>query len=242
MIPLELKVDKTGLLYIDDEKLLSNAPLLIDERNLNLDNKYYVNGFYRFNSTSEYIIKCCYTELTKDECNYYKDMLHHFNDKRDKILNTDLPIGYLKRWRKVAGLIIKYYPQAISLEKILEDDINLLSKFYSHDEDSIHNLFLLFENVLNNLWELFENDIYYTDINPGNILIDDNKVKIIDFEPVSVKFDKKTQRLKEILGFYSQLINYSLNKYQLYNPYTEVTNSFNDAKKLTRKIENRVRK
>ena len=89
--------------------------------------------------------------------------------------------------------------------------------------------------------ELFDNGIYYTDTNTGNFIITDNQIKVIDFDPNYVKFDDKDHRLAIILDHYIRLINCVLDNYQLHNRYNENIQNFNEARILTKKIENKVR-
>ena len=139
MVPLELKFDKEGLLYTDDQKLLKDN-LFLDKRKVDLDQKYYTYGYFRLNSTLEYIIKYCYTTLTRKQSDEYKEMLHQLISKQSQVKKTDFPIGYFKEKNKANGLIIKYYPDSISLDNMLkEHDINLCGKYYFHDERAIRN-------------------------------------------------------------------------------------------------------
>ena len=49
-------------------------------------------------------------------------------------------------------------------------DLLELNKYYCHDEDKIHNLFLLCQKVLHVLEELVENNMYYTDVHTNNFV------------------------------------------------------------------------
>ena len=241
MQPLELKKDRDGLLYVDNRKLLVND-MLLDKRKLDLDQKYYTHGYFRLTSTIDYIIKYCYTELTKKESNEYKEMLYNLVSKQSSIIRTDFPIGYFKDHRKVSGLIIKYYEGGISLDNILkEHDINLIDKYFLHDDDIIHNLFMLFYDIINNIRKMFDNNIYYLDINLSNFILYNNAVKIIDFEPRTVKFDNKDTRLINILRFYSSLVLKVLKEYNLYSSIDQNILSFDEAKVMLKKLENKAR-
>ena len=74
MIPLELKIDKEGLLYTNDQKILKRNPLLLDNRFFE-NERYYQNGFYPLACNSDYIVKYSYTPLMKKEREAYKEML-----------------------------------------------------------------------------------------------------------------------------------------------------------------------
>lgn len=242
MLPYELKMDKDGLLYFNDDRILMHTPLLIDQREVS-EHKYYLSGFYRLSSTNDYIIKYCYTCYTKSEILAIKEMLMKLIEKQKNVPDVDFPIGYFKYGRRLAGQIIKYYQDSISYENVLENkDINLIGKYYAHDEDTIHNLFLIFNDVLNHLYEMFENGIYYYDINPGNIILTNNEVKIIDFDYHYVKFDQKDKRLATIMDSYVLLLIKVLSNYHLIDGINGTLKDFEHAKTFTKTLENTVRK
>lgn len=242
MLPMNLKVDKKGLNYLDDDRILLHSQLLIDNRQVS-DNRYYPCGFYRIPNTDDYIIKYCYTCYTRKEIKAIKEMLAYFAEKQNKVPSVDFPIGYFNNGRKLAGQIIKFYPTGVSYDDIMkEKDINLISKHYAHDDDAIHNMFLLFDEVLDDVYEMFENGIYYLDTNPGNIILNDNKVKLIDFDPYYVKFDNKDARLIKMMDSYCFLLKCVLSNYKLIDDIKEIPTNFNEAKTLTKKLENTIRR
>ena len=242
MLPFELKKDKEGLFYIDDKKILKYNSLLLDNRIIN-ENKYDQYGFYRLFSTDEYIIKYNYNPYMKEARERIKKMLFILQSKQDNISTVDFPIGYYKKFLKLQGLIIKYYKNGISLDNtILTGDIEGLGKYYYHDEDNIHNLFLLFNEILDTIYEMFENGIYYRDIHPGNIVLTDNKAKIIDFDYRLVHFNNKDSNLAIIMSNYDLLLRTVLNKYNLFSSLNDYFTDFEQAKVFTKKLENSVRK
>ena len=241
MIPTELKFDKDGLLYTNDRKILRKNSLLLDKRYFE-NERYYQNGFYALDSTNEYIVKYSYTTLTKQEREAYKEMLSNLVNIQNKITSVDFPIGYYRQRKKLMGLIIPYYQNGVSCDNIFSHkDIEELGKYYYHDEDNIHNLFLLLDNVLSLVYEIFENGVYYSDINPGNIILDDNKAKIIDFDPRFVKFDDKDKRLETIMTTYNWFLKEVL-KYLDILYYVDEFKSFEGAYGYTKKLENVVRR
>ena len=241
MIPAELKVDKEGLLYTDDRKLLKTDSLLIDYRCFKND-RYYQNGFYPLPSTIDYIIKYSFTPFMKKEREEYYEMLSKLVDKQKDVPNVDFPIGYFRRNLKLAGLIIRYYQSGMSCDRIFENqDIEELSKYYYHDDDNIHNLFLLLDDVLDLVYEMFENGVYYFDLNAGNLILIDNRVKIIDFDPRFVKFDDKDNRLEIIMATYSWLIRDAMNYINI-PYYLGYFRNFEEVKRYTKKLENIARK
>ena len=240
MFPTGLKIDRDGLRYLDDKTLIKNN-LLLDKRGLDLDNKYYTYGYFAIDSSLEYIIKYCYTTLTKGQSEKYKEMLANLVRERRTVRNTDLPIGYFRERNKLAGLIIKYYKDGISFDKLLKEDLSLLSNYYLHDEDIIHNLFLLFLDIVTNIEEMFDNRIYYTDINPGNFILTDNRVKIIDFEPDNVKFDERDKRLRNIIWLLYVFINKTIANYKLESTIRDNNASLGEVKVYIKKLEDNVR-
>ena len=240
MLPLDLKVDKDGLLYLDDEEILRNGPLLIDKRNFKCE-RYYYNGFYRMKDNDDYIVKYSYTAFTKKEREAIKNMIYNLVNKQHLFPDIDFPIGYFKKDRKLEGIIVKYYKDSISCERVFDmHDIFEISKYYAHDDGVVRNLFHLFNDILDMAYRLFEEGIYYIDLNPGNFLFVDNEIKLIDFDHIYVRFDNKDKCLESIMGIYSNLLKEIIFNYHL--PYTnnEEFKDFEQAKTLTKKIENKI--
>ena len=242
MIPYELKRDKDGILYYEENDILRRRPLSIDKRESRYE-KYYQNAFYPFRSTDDYIIKFSLTGFARKERREIKEMLANLIDKQKDIKSVDFPIGYFVHMKKLAGLIVKYYKDGVSCDNVfstgLMDD---LGKYYYHDEDSLHNLFLLFEEVLNIQEEMFDNGVYYMDTNAGNIVLSNNQVKIIDFDRRYVKFTDKDQSLKSIMYSYFFLIRSAMLYYECNESINNYCSSFKEAKVYTKKIENDLRK
>ena len=240
MIPLELKKDKDGLLYLVDNTIFNRSYLEIDKRH-DID-EYYQNYFYSINSTDEYIIKHSCTEFTRKQIEKIKKMLSILIEKQKDVKSVDFPIAYFVYTKKLCGLIIKYYKDGISCDNVIKlRDIEYLGKYYSHDADNIHNLFMLFNDILSIIEELLDNSIYYTDINPGNIVLHDNKVKLIDFDYRFVHFQENNLRYKIVMSGYDYLIKEILRCYNLeYN--VDSLNNIDEAKKYLKTIENNVRK
>ena len=147
MIPNEAKVDKNGLLFIDDQSIKLH-PLILDikkEEN-NLDTKKETKIFYELYSTGDYIVKYSNHSLNKGKL---IDMLLRFKKLQNIINKIDFPIGYYLELNKVKGTIIRYYKDSPSLYNLSEtNDINVLGKYYYHDDDAIHNLYLLMYDTL----------------------------------------------------------------------------------------------
>ena len=240
MIPMELKRDKDGLLYFDDKQLSFCDTLKIC--NPKEKDVYYPCGFYAIPSTNEYIIKYVYTVYTRKEMQLLKEMLLKLKEKQSKVPSVDFPIGYCSHNKKIVGQIIKNYPEGISLEKFYKsNDLIDLDKYFSHGEDNIYNLFLLFRRVNKMLEEMFENGIYYTDIHPGNVILTGNDAKIIDFDYRYVTFTDKDKRLINIMNNFALFVDRNLLNCRIYNDINISFKNFDDAKTKLKKMENNVR-
>ncbi len=244
MIPLELKRDKEGILYTDDNKDLIQRYMAIDS------NPNYKNDFYKLRSTDEYIIKRPVTILNKQGMKEYKEMLVNLINLQSKITKTEFPIGYYKDKAPLSGLIVRFYPVGVSFDKIQDkQDLELLKRFYFHDDDNIHNMFLMFLDLLDNLYEMFENGIYYTDIVANNIVLVKEMlnniiqylVRIIDFDPAWVRFTDKDKNLNYIMIAYFDLLYKSLKQFNLPRIPRESVLTFEEAKKFVKKIEDSTR-
>ena len=240
MIPFELKRDKDGLLYLEDDNVFKKGSLNLDKR-FDID-EYYQNYFYPIDSTDEYIIKYRSTEYTRKEIKNVKEMLINLIDKQKNIKSVDFPIAYFSYMKRLSGLIIKYYKDSISCDHITNsEDIECLGKYYYHDEDSVHNLFLLFNELLDVIYELIDNGVCFTDLNPGNILISDNSVKLIDFDYKYVYFTKNDLEINYVMYGYYMFIREMLKSFNL-ECLLDYYKGYNESKTFLKKLENKVRK
>lgn len=96
--------------------------------------------------------------------------------QQNQIKNTKFPIGILTIDNYPVAQIIPYFRDSVVLRKYLESQEKFILPL---------NIYLDF---LNNLKELYDNDVCYTDIHLGNILINPitGKVDIIDFNNAEV--------------------------------------------------------
>ena len=242
MLPTGLKKDKNGLLYLADDRIFLHHPLLIDHRNLS-ENRYYQNIFYALPGTDEYIIKFSITGLTRKERKAYLEMLANLVSKQSMVTKVDFPIAYFKSCNRFAGLIVKYYKDATPYNEILDkEDINVLNKYYLHDEDSLHNMFILFSDVLDKAYEMFENGVYFSDFNQSNIVFINNEAKLIDFDPRFVKFNDKDLGLHNVMVGYHYFLEKVLFRYHYLEELDEEFNDFEDAKTFIKKMENDIRR
>ena len=109
------------------------------------------------------------------------------------VKRTDLPIAYVTSgfgYNDYRGEVFRYYPRGIALYQIMaQRKIDSIKNYYRHDDDSEINLLLLIREYVKNLLELWQCGIIYFDFNEGNIIIDENKVKIIDWDNNYVFWD-----------------------------------------------------
>ena len=238
MIPLELKNDKEGLLYLEDDNIFRKHSLQIDKRN-NVD-EYFKYVFYPVDSTDEYIIKYSCTVYTRKQIKLIKEMLFNLVCKQKNIKSVDFPIAYFYHMKRLCGLIVKYYKEGISVDNIIKlQDIESVGKYYYHDENNIRNLFMLYSELLNTIIELFDNDIFYVDLNPGNIVLYNNQVKLIDFDYRYISFNNKDKKIKTIIDSYLEFVRVTLNSFYVSN-YNNDCNDFRDVKRYLKKLENNV--
>ena len=237
MIPLELKMDINGILYLD--KYIKK-----DDYIKTLESRY--SRFYNLFSTNEYIIKYNLQTLSQNDIIGMKDMLNNINEVRSKIPSIDFPIGYYLENDLLRGLIIYYYNNAISLKKIFCNySITDLFKYYAYDDNPYKNLILLYLEIISLMEELLDNKIFYLDIHGGNFVLCNNQVKLIDFEPSQLVFGTNNNILYEkIIYILKLLINYSNCKLGLYEYIDGNIDSImklkNEVKKLEKRLKNGI--
>lgn len=125
-----------------------------------------------------------------------------------KIKYTSFPMGVVSIGNKVVGQEIPYYKDYCTLiESFCKNKINQNPIYY-------------YLEILKILKELYENGIIYSDIHAKNFVVNNNDVKLIDFESEYISFtvDKKTlytnmiSNLKRMLLFLSKVMNISLDQ------------------------------
>lgn len=235
LLPIDAKIDNNGLFYMDND-LFKKYPLNINY-NLKISNL-----FYSLMSTDDYIIKYSLYNLNQDQL---MPMLMNFRNIQKSIDDVDFPIGYYKEDDSIRGQIIKYYNNSPSLSNLIkEKDINIFGKYYYHDDDSIHNLYMIMLDILDLLEELFNNGVYYTDIHTGNFVIHNNQIKLIDFDYNYIHFIKNIDKklLDIILWNYSRLFFYINKVYNLGEFGLDECHDFKYMKKFVKSMENHVRR
>jgi len=231
-----MNTDNNGLLYFDKT---SKGKQIIFPNTQSKKKNNNKSNFYELLNCKNYLIKCSPSLDTSKVFN----MLKLFNKLQENITLTDLPIGYYQENEVLKGTIVPYYTSSISLYQITKNyNLNKLNEYYLHDDDNIHNLYLLLYDILDILEELQNNGISYLDSNPSNFILKDNQVKLIDFEPQYLKYGITKENIKTTLSRFDDLVfhthlNFELDNLAIYN-----SKDFKTMRKHLIKLENKIRK
>ena len=228
-IPMECKIDKNGLFYIDNDSFKKYSLRFNDIEKINLCN------FYELLSTEDYIIKCSNTINNEKTI----EMLLKFQKYQGLIKKTDFPIGYYLDNGDIKGLIIPYYSNSPSLMTIKRTyDLAELSKYYYHSDDIIKNVYLLCMDIINIVEELYQKKIYYLDVHDGNFVFSNNEVKLIDFDPNYIEFSDNEKKDNFYILTYclENMIIYFFKKLKIFNLSYQNINSFDDMRSYVKKI------
>ncbi len=234
-----MNVDNSGLFYYDENSCGKEISFIKDNRKVN---QYAVSRFYELLGNNEQIIKCPKFNFDSDKV---RNMLEHFIVLAKKVKLTDLPTSYYMEKDKLKGTVIPYYKDAPSLYNIMDTNrLSTLMNYYKKDDDKIHNLFILFNDVLDIIEELKDNDIMYYDINPGNFVIQNNKIQLIDFDPELERIEYSINRknflilMQRVEYFvYFVIKGFNMDDMPVYRP-----RSFKSMRKRLIKEENKLRK
>ena len=235
MLPLELREDSDGILYIDD----------ILEHNVHTKFLYQPNSFkYQFfniPSTNEYILKYYKFNTLDSDLMAFKKMLMEINKRRERLQEIDFPIGYFIEENEFKGLIIYFYSNALSLRDLsLNYDFNYLSNYYFHTDNPHQNLLMLYLDILTLLEKMMDEKIYYLDVHSGNFVLYNNNVKVIDFEPTQLMFDNiNNVSYQRIIDDFIRMVNYTNHKLGLE---VNLDNEFNikGLRNAVKKLERRL--
>lgn len=215
-----------------EELFFSDAP-----RRKNLEEK---SRFFRVKDDPKSLIKYSVTGLNVDKT---VDMLNRFSLVKDRVFRTKLPSGLYFEDGKVSGTVIPYYENSPSLYNIAEHgDLYTLMEYYHHDEDVVHNFYMMLSDVLDSIEELKEHGLGYMDCNPGNVILDNNKVRLIDFDPNYMEYEMGKKTDFELLKCYDTLVFVANKRFQLCDLPTYKPKDFKAMRKRLVKIENKVQK
>lgn len=152
-----------------------------DSKNKGVSDDYLISGVYIYKSNYD----------SKKALRIYKDFVDYKYIKHDdaKIVSelqgiqkniklTDFPTGIITLEDSVIGQEIIFY-----------NDYKTLSE-YIKELKEIKQLMYYYKQILYILEELSKNNIIYKDLHTKNFLVNDNSIKLIDFESSSFTFDK----------------------------------------------------
>lgn len=244
MYPLEMSFDdvRVGFIDINNENLLLQEIKFIDLDHTRRRCRELKNKFYSLSSTDDYILKLNQDINVNDS--ELRQMIERLYYRQPNVDSVEFPIGYVKNSNNTIGQIIRHYPNTKSFKTIcLTEDIEDLQKYIYFDDDALRNLFLIYLNILEQIEQLFEKGIMYLDIHPGNMIFFDNSVKIIDFDPDYIRFNRLKCYYKQIIYNYRRLINSSLSFFYLDGELENIVEetNFSDIKRKVKTLENTVR-
>lgn len=232
-----MKIDNRGLVYFNEE---SKGKEIIFDKIPRKNGLSKPSAFYELIEDPRLLIKYSFEHL--NDAKVYQ-MLRKFIELQSKIYNIDFPTCYYVEDNKLSGLIVPHYREAPSLFIISEThSLDELMKYYKHDDDLIHNLFLLLNDILNMMEILVENGICYQDSNSGNFVLFDNEVKLIDFDYRFLSYDCNKENVLNVLDGIDKLVFLLNLRFGLIDLCYYRIRSFDKMRKHLIKVENRVRK
>ena len=227
-----MNIDNKGLSYYDES---SKGEEIV----FSLDKLIIRSKFYELLDNPNYIIK----KTKVDNIDSLLNMLLRFNEVNDSIHKTDLPINYYMENDTVNGMIIPYYKDSITLYSLSKTyELKNLMKYYYHDDDMLHNLYLLYNDIIDVIEELYENGICYYDSNATNFVFKDNKVHLIDFDYKYLSFNINNRNKHTTVDGLYGLIDKMNGRFLLRNDLIHIFNSFDSLRKYLVKKENKIRK
>ena len=199
----DFKKDENGALFLSVSDVKKNSLIDVDERFFaDIALTARKSGFYPVamrtengNSGIEWVAKLNTSISNSRGAKDQQGMIAYLSvlAQQGLVKRTDLPIAYVTSgfgYNDYRGEVFRYYPRGIALYQIMaQRKIDSIKNYYRHDDDSEINLLLLIREYVKNLLELWQCGIIYFDFNEGNIIIDENKVKIIDWDNNYVFWD-----------------------------------------------------
>ncbi|MBP5683830.1 MAG: hypothetical protein J6X02_01060 [Bacilli bacterium] len=234
-----MNIDKNGLIYYTQH---DKGEEIIFEKDINKKNPDEISRFYKLNNHPELIIKYAIKNFDNEKVRY---MLRTFMELQKRVYLTKLPTSYYMEDGIMKGTIIPYYDKGISLNTVsLTKKIDELMKYYYHDEDILHNLFILFSDIMDILEELVDNNVIYFDTNPGNFVLINNRIQLIDFDPEydRIVYEVNKKNIVKMLIEFDRLVFLVTKRFGIadlcyYNP-----RNIQSYRKHLVKIENKIRK
>ena len=215
-----------------EELFFSDAP-----KKKSLNDK---SRFFRVIEEPNKIIKYSITGLDVDKT---VEMITRFRLVKRDITRTQLPDSLYLEDGLVKGTVIPYFENSPSLYNIVEThSLEELSKVYQHDDDEIRNLFIMFEAILNALEELKDHSILYYDSNPGNFVIHNNQVEIIDFDHRCLRYEESKENIRKMLENFDELVFLVTKRLGLIDLPAFYPRNFKSMRKQLTKVENKIRK
>ena len=97
-------------------------------------------------------------------------------------------------------------------------------------------------DILDIIEELKDNSIRYTDCNPGNLVLKNNQVHLIDFDPNYVHFDFDKKNMRKLLESYDDLFFVLSKRFELIDMTAFYPKDFKAMRKRLTKVENKIMK
>lgn len=240
MIPKEFKLDDDNIWYLDDKDIKKKAVYF------NKTNGFYNDNpkiFYLIEGNSDYIIKDTRFAPLFFNKTRIKKMLKDFY-LHNNLKSIDLPLAYFKENNKLTGIVVPYYNHSVSIKKIINtEDVKELKKIYNHSKSDYYNIIVLCLEILDIIKTMYDEEMIYLDIHPGNFLLYNNQVKLVDFEPGYVFFtNKKEKYYDKIINGYLYLINLIFRKFKLDNFEIYKGDSFDKVKEDIMKLEKKIKR
>jgi hypothetical protein len=233
-----MKIDNNGIFYYDEH---DKGKEIIFEKDFDKKKPEESSKFYKLLNNPELIIKYATYHFNDEKVMY---MLKRFIELQKKVKLTDLPTSYYMEDGVIKGTVIPYYPDSPTLYNIaLTRNLLNLANYYYHDDDMLHNLFLLFNDMVNVLEELVENNILYFDANPGNFVFSNNQIKLIDFDPECdrIKYEVDKKSIKKLLNEIDTAVFLVTKRFQVADLCVCYPKNFKSYRKHLIKVENRIR-
>lgn len=194
-------------------------------------------------------LKNCLLKIKNNNCDtmmmHQMYLLQKLLSFKDLFPYCDFPNGYVLDNKEIVGMILpNYSSNSVSFQNVcIKDSLNELKNYLLRDSDNIHNVFLIYLEILDMIEKMYENGLVYYDINEGNFIFDNNKIKIIDFDYEKIGFIRTKSNLNGLLNNYLEMVNRVNSEYNLSKISNNISKtSFSSVRNKIIKLENSVRK